>query len=233
MNKSILQSKAHVQSLKHNQTLEAHQIQLWLHALLHIHIPNQFPCQLITPAFNTVRCSFQGLNKDKEKSDKRTESRVSNSFWVYNIVSNKWTCFYRNDHNSPQYWNKMQTTEPRPRYAHQLVYDEINRVILYYNKELSLIILLVFVSNFHHSLNISIIKSSWISRHITCSEAIQVASKVKKIGSGWETSGGCTCWDPTEERSWDSARYKWTALCSLQYLFEVACFPGLSLPLKI
>jgi hypothetical protein len=24
--------------------------------------------------------------------------------------------------------NKMQTTEPRPRYAHQLVYDEINRV---------------------------------------------------------------------------------------------------------
>ena len=71
---------------------------------------------------------IQGLNKDKEKSDKRNDSRVSNSFWVYNIVTNKWTCFYRNDHNSTQYWNKMQTQEPRPRYAHQLVYDEINRV---------------------------------------------------------------------------------------------------------
>lgn len=68
-----------------------------------------------------------GLNKDKDKGDKSRESRVSNSFWVYNIVTNKWTCFYRNDNNSPQYWNTMQTQEPRPRYAHQLVYDEINR----------------------------------------------------------------------------------------------------------
>lgn len=69
-----------------------------------------------------------GLNKDKNKSDKRNESKVSNSFWVYNIVNNKWTCFYRNENNSSIYWNKMQSQEPRPRYAHQLVYDETSRL---------------------------------------------------------------------------------------------------------
>jgi hypothetical protein len=74
-----------------------------------------------------------GLNKDKDKSDKRasstsSESRVSNSFWVYSITSNKWTCFYRNDNSSSTYWSKMQRQEPRPRYAHQLVYDDLNRM---------------------------------------------------------------------------------------------------------
>ena len=34
---------------------------------------------------------------------------------------------------STQYWNKMQSQEPRPRYAHQLVYDEINRVRSFLN----------------------------------------------------------------------------------------------------
>lgn len=75
-----------------------------------------------------------GLNKDKDKSEKRAsnaasgESRVSNSFWVYGITSNRWTCFYRNDNSSSTYWSKMQRQEPRPRYAHQLVYDDVNRM---------------------------------------------------------------------------------------------------------
>ena len=74
-----------------------------------------------------------GLNKDKDKNDKRassasSESRVSNSFWVYSISSNKWTCFYRNDNSSSTYWREMQRQEPRPRYAHQLVYDDVNRM---------------------------------------------------------------------------------------------------------
>ena len=56
------------------------------------------------------------------------EGRVSNSFWVYNIVQNKWNSFYKNDNDSPEYWCKTQNVEPRPRYAHQLVYDGINRV---------------------------------------------------------------------------------------------------------
>ena len=74
---------------------------------------------------------LQGLNKDKEKSDGKGgpgDSRVSNSFWVYSIAANRWTCYYRNENASPDYWNMMQHLEPRPRYAHQLVYDDVNRV---------------------------------------------------------------------------------------------------------
>ena len=70
----------------------------------------------------------QGLNKDKDKSDKGPDSRVSNSFWVYSIAANRWTCYYKNENSSPDYWNMMQHLEPRPRYAHQLVYDDVNRV---------------------------------------------------------------------------------------------------------
>ena len=72
--------------------------------------------------------SLQGLNKDKEKSDKGPDSRVSNSFWVYSIAANRWTCYYKNENSSPDYWNMMQHLEPRPRYAHQLAYDDVNRV---------------------------------------------------------------------------------------------------------
>lgn len=77
------------------------------------------------------RCEIHvmtGLNRDKDKGDRKSEGKVTNSFWVYNIPTDKWTCFYRNENNSSMYWNKMQTEEPRPRYAHQLVYDEVNRV---------------------------------------------------------------------------------------------------------
>jgi hypothetical protein len=68
-----------------------------------------------------------GLNKDKDRSERKAEAKVTNSFWVYNIANDKWTCFYRNENNSSQYWNRMQSEEPRPRYAHQLVYDDHNR----------------------------------------------------------------------------------------------------------
>ena len=70
----------------------------------------------------------QGLNRDTDKSERKNDTKVTNSFWVYNILTDKWTCFYRNENNSSIYWNKMQTEEPRPRYAHQLVYDEVNCV---------------------------------------------------------------------------------------------------------
>jgi hypothetical protein len=69
-----------------------------------------------------------GLNRDTDKSERKNDTKVTNSFWVYNILTDKWTCFYRNENNSSIYWNKMQTEEPRPRYAHQLVYDEVNCV---------------------------------------------------------------------------------------------------------
>ena len=82
----------------------------------------------IKPYQNNNSFFFQGLNKDKEKNERKHE--ITNSFWVYSIANDKWTCFYRNENNSSIYWNKMQSEEPRPRYAHQLVYDEANRVSL-------------------------------------------------------------------------------------------------------
>ena len=88
---------------------------------------------IINLIFNTwyAIIQFQGLNKDKEKVDRKSsEAKVTNSFWVYSITNDKWTCFYKNENNSSIYWNKMQSEEPRPRYAHQLVYDESNRVRL-------------------------------------------------------------------------------------------------------
>jgi len=94
------------------------------------------------------------LNKDKEKGSGGSSApaagsgnsgcddpRVSNSFWVYSIPNNKWTCFYRYDSNNgggggsasqhqipnKQNCSNNNSQEPRPRYAHQLVYDDVNR----------------------------------------------------------------------------------------------------------
>ncbi|KAK7061161.1 Muskelin 1, intracellular mediator containing kelch motif [Halocaridina rubra] len=67
---------------------------------------------------------LSGLSKDKEKR----EENVRNSFWVYDINQNKWSCIYRNEQTGESYWSKMQHTEPCPRFAHQLVYDETKKV---------------------------------------------------------------------------------------------------------
>lgn len=65
-----------------------------------------------------------GLNKDKDKDKRSREGRVSNSFWVFDINSSRWSVVYKNENNEPGYWDSRQAIEPRPRYAHQLVYDE-------------------------------------------------------------------------------------------------------------
>lgn len=66
----------------------------------------------------------QSLSKDKE----RREINL-NSFWMYSLKTNKWSCIYKTDHSNDRY-SKVQSTcaEPCPRYAHQLVYDWINKV---------------------------------------------------------------------------------------------------------
>lgn len=66
---------------------------------------------------------LSGLNKEKEKRE-----NVKNSFWVYSIKKNRWSCVYRNENTGQQYWTKMQNLEPVPRFAHQLVYDHIRKV---------------------------------------------------------------------------------------------------------
>ena len=70
-----------------------------------------------------VLCTLQGLSKDKEKRD-----NVKNSLWIYDINKNKWSCIYKNEQSGEQYWNKMQHVEPVPRFAHQLVYDHVQKV---------------------------------------------------------------------------------------------------------
>ena len=67
---------------------------------------------------------LSGLSKDKEKK----EDTIRNSFWVYHLKRCKWVCVYRNENHNQQYWNKMQNVEPCPRFAHQLVYDQRNKV---------------------------------------------------------------------------------------------------------
>jgi len=67
-----------------------------------------------------------GLNKDKggNKDIRVGGPQVSNSFWVYEISSGRWSVIYRNENSQTEYWQRRQSIEPRPRYAHQLVYDE-------------------------------------------------------------------------------------------------------------
>ena len=41
------------------------------------------------------------------------------------------SCVYGNENTGEQYWSRMQHSEPVPRFAHQLVYDCVNKVNLY------------------------------------------------------------------------------------------------------
>ncbi|GLV40092.1 muskelin [Carabus blaptoides fortunei] len=67
---------------------------------------------------------LSGLSKEKDKRD----DNVQNSVWVYKIKENKWVCIYHNENSGEVYWKKMQHLEPCPRFAHQLVYDHINKI---------------------------------------------------------------------------------------------------------
>nr|XP_049700727.1 muskelin isoform X2 [Helicoverpa armigera] len=56
---------------------------------------------------------LSGMSKEKDK-------RVYNTLWVFSLRRLTWTCVYRNDSVSP--------SEPRPRFAHQLVYDPVKKI---------------------------------------------------------------------------------------------------------
>jgi N-acetylneuraminic acid mutarotase len=62
---------------------------------------------------------LSGLMREKNNPSEL----VKNSFWVYSIVKSKWTRVYQNENLGTDYWTRMGTTEPCPRFAHQLVYD--------------------------------------------------------------------------------------------------------------
>uniref|UniRef100_A0A8D9A7M5 Muskelin n=1 Tax=Cacopsylla melanoneura TaxID=428564 RepID=A0A8D9A7M5_9HEMI len=77
----------------------------------------------IDPVLNEIYV-LSGLSKEKEKR----EETVQNSFWVYQMSRNQWSCVYKNENSGENYWTKMSTVEPCPRFAHQLVYDSVNKV---------------------------------------------------------------------------------------------------------
>lgn len=64
---------------------------------------------------------LSSLSKEKERRDLNL-----NSFWIFSLHTNTWTCIYRSDHSAEQCFTKSRNTctEPCPRYAHQLVYDQ-------------------------------------------------------------------------------------------------------------
>ncbi|KAK2096627.1 Muskelin 1, intracellular mediator containing kelch motif [Saguinus oedipus] len=77
----------------------------------------------IDPELNEIHV-LSGLSKDKEKR----EENVRNSFWIYDIVRNSWSCVYKNDQAAKDNPTKsLQEEEPCPRFAHQLVYDELHK----------------------------------------------------------------------------------------------------------
>lgn len=67
----------------------------------------------------------QSLSKEKERRDLNL-----NSFWMFSLKTNKWSCIYKSEHSNEHCYSKVQTacSEPCPRYAHQLVYDWINKI---------------------------------------------------------------------------------------------------------
>ncbi|XP_043569159.1 muskelin [Chiloscyllium plagiosum] len=78
----------------------------------------------IDPELNEIHV-LSGLSKDKDKR----EENVRNSFWIYDIARNNWSCVYKNDQSIKDNPNKsLQEEEPCPRFAHQLVYDDMHKV---------------------------------------------------------------------------------------------------------
>ncbi|CAM9313717.1 unnamed protein product, partial [Lampetra planeri] len=78
----------------------------------------------IDPELNEIH-ALSGLSKDKDKR----EENVRNSFWIYDIARNNWSCVYKNDQAVKENQSKaLQEEEPCPRFAHQLVYDEMHKV---------------------------------------------------------------------------------------------------------
>jgi len=67
---------------------------------------------------------LSGLSKDKEKK----EDNLKNSFWVYDIKQNKWSCIYRNKMEPIGADEFRARVEPCPRFAHQLVFDHTRKV---------------------------------------------------------------------------------------------------------
>ncbi|XP_042910813.1 muskelin isoform X2 [Parasteatoda tepidariorum] len=76
----------------------------------------------IDPELNEIHV-LSGSNKDKR------DEHVKNSFWIYDISHNKWSCVYQSEvRENDSASQNAQPSEPCPRFAHQLVYDHVKKV---------------------------------------------------------------------------------------------------------
>lgn len=66
---------------------------------------------------------MNGLIKEKNQN----EESVKNAFWAYNISRDSCTKVYHNENTGSEYWNRMVDSEPCPRFAHQMAYDDIRK----------------------------------------------------------------------------------------------------------
>ena len=60
------------------------------------------------------------MNKEKEKDE-----NVKISFWMFNITQKTWNCCFVDEYNPAD--EELQRKVPKPRYAHQLVYDCVKK----------------------------------------------------------------------------------------------------------
>lgn len=67
---------------------------------------------------------FSGLMREKGGQE-----CVKNQVWVYDINTDRWMRVYQNDADGQDVGSNDQREEPSPRFAHQVVYDHINKVL--------------------------------------------------------------------------------------------------------
>ncbi|CAG8451778.1 448_t:CDS:10 [Paraglomus occultum] len=76
--------------------------------------------------FDTEQQEFyvlSGLMRDNKRN-----STSKSSFWVYSLETGQWVKIYQNEQTENKHWIQQTPSEPCPRFAHQLVYDHINKV---------------------------------------------------------------------------------------------------------
>lgn len=67
---------------------------------------------------------IQSLSKQKDRKDDNIID-ATNAFWVFSLQTNKWSRIYTYKHHS----NSIDCPiEPCPRFAHQFVYDDVDKV---------------------------------------------------------------------------------------------------------
>eukprot|EP00039_Didymoeca_costata_P018584 m.334091 g.334091 ORF g.334091 m.334091 type:complete len:745 (+) comp17286_c0_seq1:202-2436(+) len=72
---------------------------------------------------------LSGLVRKDEPDNKtalKPPTSVNNSLWIYNMNTKSWFCAYSNG-SEPKKWDEPSNTGPCPRFAHQLVYDAVNK----------------------------------------------------------------------------------------------------------